>query len=92
MTAASRMISTLHVLNDELLASGEAMARSNRSPQPRPQTQTAQTTPAHPATAGSGDRGLTTPPRSAHRRMPGPARPARTYEKAGGRPASAADG
>ena len=52
MTAASRMISTLRVLNDELLASGEAMARSARAPQPRPQTQTAQTTPAHPATAG----------------------------------------
>jgi len=51
MTAASRVISTLRVLNDQLLAAGEAMARSARAPQPRPQTQTAQTTPAHPATA-----------------------------------------
>ncbi len=58
MTAASRVISTLRVLNDELLASGEAMARSARAPQPRPQTQTAQTTPAHPATADKVAKGV----------------------------------
>jgi len=49
---AKTVIRIFRNLNDELLASGEAMARSNRFPQPRPQADLAQATPAHPATAG----------------------------------------
>jgi hypothetical protein len=36
-------------LNSELTAAGEAMARSNRFPQPGPQANLAQATQAHPA-------------------------------------------
>ena len=36
-------------LNQELLAAGEAMARSNRFPQPRPQAGPAAATQAQPA-------------------------------------------
>lgn len=46
-------IRTLRCLNNELLASGEAMARSARAPQPRPQALPAQDTPAHPVSAGT---------------------------------------
>ena len=39
----------LRHLNDELLAAGEAVARSARAPQPRPHAPAAQATPAQPA-------------------------------------------
>ena len=42
MTGPGRVIGILRYLNDELLAAGDAMARSNRFPQPRPQAQAAQ--------------------------------------------------
>jgi hypothetical protein len=48
-----RAIGALRRLNDELLASGEAMARTARAPQPRPQAGPAGTTPAPPASAGT---------------------------------------
>jgi hypothetical protein len=40
MTAPGRVIGILRYLNDELLAAGDTMARSNRFPQPGQQTQT----------------------------------------------------
>ncbi len=46
------VISAVRHLNDELTAAGEAMARSNRFPQPRAQADPAQATKAHPASAG----------------------------------------
>ena len=46
-----RAIRVLRRLNDELLASGEAMARPARAPQPRPQAGQAVTAP-HPASPG----------------------------------------
>ncbi len=46
----------LRYLNEELLGAGEAMARSNRFPQPRPQASPAEAKHAHPA---STDRALT---------------------------------
>jgi hypothetical protein len=49
MTVPGRVLGILRYLNDELLAAGEAMARSARAPQPRPQAQAAQATPAQPA-------------------------------------------
>jgi len=42
----------LRYLNEELLGAGEAMARSNRSPQPRPQADPAQAKHVQPASAG----------------------------------------
>ena len=39
-------------LNDELLGAGEAMARSNRFPQPRPQADLAQAKQVHPVSSG----------------------------------------
>lgn len=42
----------LQYLNQELLAAGEATARSNRFPQPRTQAGTAQAKHAHPASTG----------------------------------------
>jgi hypothetical protein len=45
-------IRTLRCLNDELLAAGEAMARSARVPQPRPQADPEQITSGHPASVG----------------------------------------
>ncbi len=51
MTGPGRVIGILRYLNDELLAAGDAMARSNRFPQPRPQAQAAQVMSASPASA-----------------------------------------
>jgi hypothetical protein len=48
---AKTVIRTFRNLNDELLGAGEAMARSNRFPQPRPQADLAQARQVHPATA-----------------------------------------
>lgn len=45
-------IRTLRCLNDELLAAGEATARSARAPQPRPQADPAQIAPDHAASDG----------------------------------------
>jgi hypothetical protein len=52
ITALSRAIRTLRHLNEELLGAGEAIARSARAPQPRPQPDAAEAKPAHPASAG----------------------------------------
>jgi hypothetical protein len=41
----------LRYLNEELLGAGEAMASSNRFPQPRPQADPAQAKHARPASA-----------------------------------------
>jgi hypothetical protein len=49
MTAPGRVIDILRYLNDELLAAGHTMARSNRFPQPGQQTQAR---PAFLASAG----------------------------------------
>ena len=46
---AKTMIGMFRTLNSELTAAGEAMARSNRFPQPGPQANLAQATQAHPA-------------------------------------------
>jgi hypothetical protein len=54
---AKTVIGAVRHLNDELAGAGEAMARSNRFPQPRPQADLAQAKQAHPA---SGARVLTT--------------------------------
>ena len=43
----------LRYLNQELLGAGEAIARSNRVPQPRPQADPAQAEHAHPASTGN---------------------------------------
>jgi hypothetical protein len=48
---AKTVIRTFRNLNDELLGAGEAMARSNRFPQPRPKADLAQAEQVHPATA-----------------------------------------
>ena len=48
---ATAPIRVLRYLNEELLGAGEALARSNRFPQPRPQADPAQATHAHPASA-----------------------------------------
>jgi hypothetical protein len=45
-----RAIRALRQLNEELLASGEAMARSARAPQPRPQADPAEGAPTHAST------------------------------------------
>jgi len=47
MTAPAGVIGILRYLNDELLDAGDAMARSNRVPQPGPQAHVA-------ARAGAG--------------------------------------
>ena len=52
-----RAIRALRRLNDELLASGEAMARSARAPQPRPQADQA-VTATHPASPGKAPAGV----------------------------------
>jgi hypothetical protein len=49
---ATAPVRALRYLNQELLGAGEAMARSNRFPQPRPQADPAQAEHAHPASAG----------------------------------------
>jgi hypothetical protein len=48
---ATAPIRALRYLNEELLGAGEAIARSNRFPQPRPQAGPAQATHADPASA-----------------------------------------
>jgi hypothetical protein len=58
MTPASRVISTLPYLNEELLGAGEAIARSNRFPQPRPQAGPAEAKHARPASAGKALTGV----------------------------------
>lgn len=49
---ATAPIRALRYLNQELLASGEAMTRSNRFPQPRPQADLMEAKSVHPASAG----------------------------------------
>jgi hypothetical protein len=46
---AKTVIRSVRNLNGELTGAGEAMARSNRFPQPRPQADLAQAKQAHPA-------------------------------------------
>ena len=58
MTALSRAIRALRYLNEELLAAGEAMARSARAPQPRPQADAAEAKHARPASAGKVTTGV----------------------------------
>ncbi len=41
-------------LNEELTGAGEAMARANRFPQPRPQADLAEAKHVHPASVGKG--------------------------------------
>ena len=52
MTAPGRVIGILWYLNDELLAAGDAIARSNNFPQPGPRAHAAQVMPAIPASVG----------------------------------------
>jgi hypothetical protein len=49
---ATAPIRALRYLNQELLGAGEAIARANRFPQPRPQAHPATATHARPASAG----------------------------------------
>jgi hypothetical protein len=49
---AKAVIGTVRKLNAELTGAGEAMARSNRFPQPRPQADLAQAKQLHPASSG----------------------------------------
>ena len=46
---AKTVIGMFRTLNSELTAAGEAMARSNRFPQPGPQADLARAKQAHPA-------------------------------------------
>jgi hypothetical protein len=46
---AKSVIGTFRNINGELTGAGEAMARTNRFPQPRPQADLAQAKQAHPA-------------------------------------------
>lgn len=46
---AKTVIGVFRTLNSELTAAGDAMARSNRFPQPSPQAGLAQAKQAHPA-------------------------------------------
>lgn len=48
---ATASIRALRSLNQELTGAGEAIARSNRFPQPTPQADPAQASHAHPAPA-----------------------------------------
>jgi hypothetical protein len=48
----------LRHLNQELLGAGEAIARSNRFPQPRPQAAVAQAKQADPPSAGKVPTGV----------------------------------
>jgi hypothetical protein len=48
---ATAPIRALRYLNQELLGAGEAIARANRFPQPRPQAHPATATHARPASA-----------------------------------------
>ena len=56
ITAPGRAVGIVRYLNDELLAAGDAMARSNRFPQPGPHVQAAQ---VMPVSLASADRILT---------------------------------
>jgi len=47
-----RVIGILRYLNDELLAAGDAIARSNNFPQPGPRAHAAQVMPAFSASVG----------------------------------------
>ena len=58
MTALSRAIRALRYLNEELLDAGEAMARSARAPQLRPQADAAEAKHTHPASAGKVTTGV----------------------------------
>ncbi len=49
---ATAPIRALRHLNQELTGAGQAIARSNRFPQPRPQADPVQATHARPAPAG----------------------------------------
>ena len=49
---AKTVIGIVRNLNAELTAAGEAMARTNRFPQPRPQADLAQAKQLHPASSG----------------------------------------
>ncbi len=49
---ATAPIRALRYLNEELLGAGEAIARSNRFPQPRPQANPAEATHTQPAATG----------------------------------------
>ena len=52
MTAPGRVIGILRCLNDELLAAGDAIARSNNFPQSGPRAHAAQVMPAFSASVG----------------------------------------
>ena len=52
ITAPGRAVGIVRYLNDELLAAGDAMARSNRFPQPGPRAHAAQVMPAFSASVG----------------------------------------
>jgi len=58
MTALIRAIRALRHLNEELLGAGEAMARSARAPQPRPQPDVAEAKHAHPGSVGKVTTGV----------------------------------
>jgi len=49
---AKTVIRSVRNLNGELTGAGEAMARSNRFPQPRPPADLAQARQVHPAASG----------------------------------------
>jgi hypothetical protein len=49
---AKTVIGAVRNLNNELTGAGEAMARSNRFPQPRPQADLTQAKQVHPASSG----------------------------------------
>jgi hypothetical protein len=49
---ATAPIRALRYLNQELLGAGEAIARANRFPQPRPQADPVEAKHAHPASPG----------------------------------------
>ena len=49
---AKAVTGAVRKLNDELLGAGQAMARANRFPQPRPQADLAQARQLHPASSG----------------------------------------
>jgi hypothetical protein len=55
---ATALFRALRYLNEELLGAGEAIARSNRFPQPRPQVAVAQAKQADPASAGKVPTGV----------------------------------
>jgi len=52
------VIGAVRYVNDQLLASGEAMARTNRFPQPSPQRDLARAKQAHPASSAKVPAGV----------------------------------